>query len=189
MFADYPGLYQHDRIARILKIIGPTAREASALLPYPSNNASAGPSPELITQSTLSSVCAAYNSTIYRAEDHLVTYRYQWAGNFTNISPIDWLGAYYYSDLYMLFGTYLIAPDPISELEVRRSERMQDLLYEFVAHPLSLPEHGWPRDHGGSSVGGSIARFGADGEVLQIVDGNDVDGACHLPGYTYDTTP
>ena len=159
------------------------------MLPYPASNASAGPSPELITLSTLATVCAAYNTSVYREETGLVTYSYQWAGNFTNVSPVSWLGAYHYSDLYFLFGTYLVAPGTIPELEVQTSERMQNLLYEFVADPLSLPDNGWPQYDAESKTGGKLARFGADGEVFQIVNGNSVDGACHIPGDTYDTTP
>ena len=89
----------------------------------------------------------------------------------------------------MFFGTYLIAPGAIPELEVKTSERMQDLLYDYVADPLSLPACGWPDYDAESSTGGKLARFGAGGEVMQLVDGNDVDGACHIPGDTYNTTP
>ena len=185
----YVGLYQKGNIARIPKIVGTTAREASALLPYPVDNATAGPSPQVITQSTLTTVCAAYNTSVYREKDNLITYRYQWGGNFTNIAPVSWLGAYHYSDLYMFFGSYLIAPGSISELEIQTSERMQDLLYDFVADPKCLSAHGWPQYEAESKTGGQLARFGADGKVFQLVNGNDVDGACHIPGYTYDTTP
>lgn len=189
VFSDYPKLYREGKIAKIPKMIGTTAREFSALLPYPVHNATAGPSPQLITEDTLKVVCAAYNTSVFREKDNLVTYRYQWAGNFSNISPVSWLGAYHYSDLYMFFGTYLIAPGAIPELEVRTSERMQDLLYDFVADPLSLPTKGWPEFEAESKTGGKLTRFGADGEVLQVVDGNAVDGACHIPGDTYNTTP
>ena len=134
-------------------------------------------------------MCAAYNTSVYREEAGLVTYRYQWAGNFTNVSPVSWLGAYHYSDLYFFFGTYLIAPGPISTLEAQTSERMQDLLYDFVADPFSLPAQGWPEYEAENETGGRLARFGADGQVLQIVDGNAVEGACHIPGDIYDTTP
>lgn len=189
VFADYAARYRNKQIAQIPKIIGTTAREASALLPYPVNNASAGPSPQLITASTLNTVCMAYNTSVLRDQENLTTYRYQWAGNFSDISPVDWLGAYHYSDLYMFFGTYLITPGPSTGLEMESSEVMQDLLYQFVVDPASLPEHGWPEYQADSGSGGMIARFGADGQAMQLVDGNDVEGACHLPGYFYNTTP
>lgn len=89
----------------------------------------------------------------------------------------------------MFFGTYPIAPGPIPEFEVETADKMQDLLYAFVKDPDSLPAKGWPEYKATDGDGGKLARFGVHGEALQIVDGNEVEGACHLPGYTYDTTP
>lgn len=89
----------------------------------------------------------------------------------------------------MFFGTYLIAPGVISDLEVQTSEKMQSLLYDFVADPTCLPKNGWPEYEATAANGGKLARFGADGQVLQVVPGNDVDGACHIPGVVYNTTP
>ncbi|KAK3104338.1 hypothetical protein LTR53_018437, partial [Teratosphaeriaceae sp. CCFEE 6253] len=113
-----------------------------------------------------------------------------WAGNFSNINgQVPWLGAYHYSDLYMFFGTYPIAPGEIPDFEVQTAAKMQDLLYDFMANPSCLPSNGWPEFHATGPSGGQLARFGAHGQTLQIVDGNDVDGACHIPGAVYDTTP
>lgn len=189
VFPDYPARYSSGKIAKIPKMIGTTAREAAPLVPYPVNNVTAGPSEQPITSRTLATVCAAYNTSVYRDEADLATYRYEWAGNFTNIAPVPWLGAYHYSDLYMFFGTYPIAPGPIPEFEVETANKMQDLLYDFINDPSSLPANGWPEYQATDSDGGKLARFGADGKVLQLVNGNEVEGACHLPGYTYDTTP
>ncbi|EMC99033.1 hypothetical protein BAUCODRAFT_388676 [Baudoinia panamericana UAMH 10762] len=189
--ADYVRLYQADTLAQIPKMIGTTAREFSALLPYPVNNASAGPSNQLITALTQAWVCTAYNTSVYRQQDLLTTYRYEYAANFTNLADgASWLGAYHYADLYMFFGTYLITSPPYPDLEVQTSQIMQDLLYNFVANPASLPGNGWPPYLLDSSdSGGQIARFGANGQALQLVSGNAIDGACHLPNYTYTTTP
>lgn len=135
-------------------------------------------------------MCAAYNTSVLRNADHLVSYRYQWAGNFSDLTGgVDWLGAYHYSDLYMFFGTWLITPGAAPPLEAQTSLRMQDLLYEFVKDPTCLSSNGWPEYDTSAAGGGKIARFGADGKVLQVVPGNDVDGPCHIPGLVYNTTP
>lgn len=189
MFSDYPTRYQNGNIATIPKMLGTTSREASPLVPYPINNITAGPSEDLVLSRTLSTVCAAYNTSVLRDSASLATYRYEWAGNFSNIAPVPWLGAYHYSDLYMFFGTYLIAPGEIPELEVQASEAMQDLLFDFVSDPASLPEKGWPEYGTGAEGGGRLARFGAGGKALQIVAGDEVDGACHIEGAVYDTSP
>jgi carboxylesterase type B len=124
-----------------------------------------------------------------RNEVNLPTYRYEWAGNFTNIAPVDWLGAYHYSDLYMLFGSYGIAPGAIPNLEVQTSEKMQDYFLDFVTDPNSLPQNGWPEYVVSNADGGKLAQFGADGKVVQFVGGDSVEGACHIPGLVYNTTP
>ena len=189
VFLNYTERYLNGQIARLPKIIGTTAREASALVPYPVHNTSAGPSEQLIVAQTLATVCTAYNTTVLRNEINLPTYRYEWAGNFSNIAPVDWLGAYHYSDLYMLFGSYGIAPGVIPELEVETSEKMQDYFLDFVSDPGSLPQNGWPEYVVSQAGGGKLAQFGADGNVLQVVDGDSVEGACHIPGAVYNTTP
>lgn len=189
VFTNYTQRYLDGQVAKLPKIIGTTAREASALVPYPVHNASAGPSPQLIYSQTLATVCAAHNTSVLRDEVGLPTYRYEWAGNFSNIAPVSWLGAYHYSDLYMFFGTYLIAAGEIPDLEVQTSERMQDYFLDFVEDPGSLPGNGWPEYQVSQAGGGKLAQFGADGQVVQFVSGDSVEGACHIPGDVYNTTP
>ena len=189
VFANYTQRYLDGQVAQLPKIIGTTAREASALVPYPIHNYSAGPSEQLVYTQTLSTVCAAHNTSVLRDQVGLPTYRYEWAGNFSNIAPAPWLGAYHYSDLYMLFGTYLIAPGEISDLEVQTSEGMQDYFLDFISDPSSLQGYGWPEYEVYQTDGGKLAQFGADGRVVQFVDGDTVEGACHIPGVVYNTTP
>ncbi|KAF2226115.1 carboxylesterase [Elsinoe ampelina] len=177
-------------IAKIPKMIGTTAREASALVPFPINNYTAGPSEQRIYTQTLGTVCNAYNTSFYREQAGLTTYRYEWAGNFSNVNGgVPWLGAYHYSDLYFFFGTYGIAPGEVPDFERATSERMQDLLYDFVLNPGSLPGSGWPAYNASTPDDSQIARFGTAGQTFQLVDGVDIDGACYDPSITYDTTP
>lgn len=189
IFSNYTDRYVNLQIAQIPKIIGTTAREAPPLLPYPTNNLTAGPNPDLIYDRSLATVCLAHNTSVARSAAGLQTWRYDWAGNFTNISPLPWLGAYHYSDLYMLFGTYLIAPGEITPLEVESSEIMQDMFVRFVQDPGSLTAAGWPQYDTAARDGGVVARFGADREAVQYVTGDSFEGACYIPGQTYDTTP
>ncbi|KAF5385576.1 hypothetical protein D9757_006738 [Collybiopsis confluens] len=189
VFANYTERYLEKKFAKVPSIFGNTAREGSAFVAYPINNVSAGPPEQSIVSATLTWDCPAYNSTVLRNQIGLSTWRYQWAGNFSNIAPLSWLGAYHFSDLYMIFGSYLIAPGEISELEIKTSEGMQDLLVGFITDPHSLPAKGWVEYEVGEEGGGKVARFGADGQVVQFVDGDEVDGPCHIPGQVFDTTP
>lgn len=201
VLSNYPAAYANNRIAPLPKLIGTTAREASALVAYPIHNYTAGPSEQAITTATLSTVCAAHNTSVLRnslyqngtgPSPNLKTWRYQWAGNFSNIDGgVPWLGAYHYSDLYMFFGTWTIAPGEVSDLEVATSEKMQDLLVAFVKDPDNgLSDLGWPLYDTSVEDGGTLARFG-NGEVLQYVSGNNAstEGACYEAGVTLDTTP
>lgn len=202
VLSNYAAAYAANRIAPLPKLLGTTAREASALVAYPVTNSTAGPSEWAVTTATSATVCAAHNTSVLRNRLYqngtgpspgLKTWRYQWAGNFSNIDGgVPWLGAYHYSDLYMLFGTYPIAPGEVSALEVATAERMQDLLVAFVKDPVEgLSDAGWPVYDTGAEDGGTLARFGADGEVMQYVSGNNasVEGACYEPGVALITTP
>lgn len=92
----------------------------------------------------------------------------------------------------MFFGTWPIAPGETSEFEVETSQKMQDLLVAFVKDPdTGLSDLGWPTYETGDENGGTAARFGADGAVLQYVSGNNasLEGPCTEAGVTLITTP
>ncbi|PSR80480.1 Alpha/Beta hydrolase protein [Coniella lustricola] len=201
VLSDYPAAYAANRIAPLPKLIGTTAREASALVAYPIHNYTAGPSEQAVTTATLSTVCSAHNTSALRNQLYqngtgvspdLKTWRYQWAGNLSNIDGgVPWLGAYHYSDLYMFFGTWPIAPGETSELEAETSHKMQDLLVAFVKDPDNgLSDLGWPTYDTREADGGTAARFGAPGQVVQYVSGNNasLEGACTEAGVTLLTT-
>lgn len=89
----------------------------------------------------------------------------------------------------MFFGTYSIAPGEITDFERETSAKMQDLFVNFVRDPTSLPAAGWPAYVTSAKDGGQIARFGTGNKPVQYVSGETVEGACYIPGRTYNTTP
>ncbi|KAK3629401.1 hypothetical protein LTR56_018065 [Elasticomyces elasticus] len=171
--SQYISKYENGQIARIPKIVGTTARESAP------------------TQWT--TIPPAHPKTSYTLRrcrlSALPTTTAYFETKQDSPLIVPWLGAYHYADRYMFFGTYPMAPGPIPAFEVETSEKMQDLLYEFINDPTCLPFSGWPHFNASASDGGQLACFGAHGEALQLVDGNDVDGACHIPGAVYETTP
>ncbi|KAK8097972.1 carboxylesterase [Apiospora kogelbergensis] len=190
VFSNYTQRYLEGKVAKIPTIIGTTAREGSALAYVPLSNYTAGPSEETVVRGTVRFVCPGHESSVARDKLGLATYRYHWAGDFANLGPVPWLGAYHYSDLYMVFGSYGIAPGEIPPLEVATSEVMQDYFLDFITEPDSLAGKGWPRYHAGSgSDGGMLAQFGARGKTVELVTGDSVEGACHIPGVEYNTRP
>lgn len=92
----------------------------------------------------------------------------------------------------MFFGSWGITPGEASEFEQEVGEQMMDLLAAFVRDPMNgLSDAGWPVYDTDAGDGGTVARFGADGQAVQYVSGNSpsVEGACYVDGVTLDTTP
>ncbi|KAL3428953.1 alpha/beta-hydrolase [Aspergillus tetrazonus] len=105
--------------------------------------------------------CTAATDSAMRRSLGLDTYRYLWGGNFSNISPVPWLGAYHWSDLLMIFGTYQDASGVIPQLEADASKSMQDHILAFMKNFSTVQETvGWPAFNPYGADGGKILEFG-----------------------------
>jgi carboxylesterase type B len=65
----------------------------------------------------------------------LTSYRFEYSGNFTNLSPLAFMGAYYSSELPMIFGTYADIGSEGTFFQKETSEFMQELCLEFAKDP------------------------------------------------------
>ncbi|CAI7595607.1 unnamed protein product [Penicillium glandicola] len=126
--------------------------------------------------------CTAASDAAMRYSLGLDTYRYYWTGNFTNISPASYLGAFHWSDLLMIFGTYMKdrgGSGEIPQLEVETSAAMQDFILAFLKDPTTVSATvGWPKFDPDQANGGLIVEFG-NGVAAQNVTGNYLDGGCY----------
>ncbi|KAI2791820.1 hypothetical protein POX_c04699 [Penicillium oxalicum] len=123
--------------------------------------------------------CLAAFDTKQRFSLGLGTFRYFWGGNFTNISPVPWLGAFHFSDLLMIFGTYMKDLGEISQLERDTSMAMQDYLLAFIRNPSTVSETvGWPRFDPSDPDGGLVVEFGKQVAARNIT-GMYLDGGCY----------
>ncbi|KAL4733148.1 Alpha/Beta hydrolase protein [Aspergillus similis] len=123
-------------------------------------------------------ICTAYRDAILRSTLGLETYRYEWAGNFSNISPVPYLGAFHWSDLLMIFGTYMTDAGDISELEIDTSRVMQDFFLAFLKDSSSVSSVvGWPAFNATAPSGGLILEFGNRTTVRNIT-GDFLDAGC-----------
>lgn len=106
-----------------------------------------GPDPELAEQALLATFfCPATESARLRQQTDRATYRYVYAGNWTNLSPAPWLGAFHSSELPMLFGTHLNFRGESTELEYETSHAMQDAWAAFARDGArGLEEMGCPK--------------------------------------------
>lgn len=185
VFADYQDRYKSGFVSKVPMIYSSAANEGASLVQYPVDNPEQGPNQTEVNQITIESfLCGAANSSIMRNTIGLTTYRYQYAGDWTNQNPFDWMGAYHSSDLVMLFGTYADDVGPVVEpLERETSEMMEDFLLAFMSDPYNGPQSmGWPVFDPSADNGGTMLRFGAGGKAAQNVSANDVQGVCFGDG-------
>lgn len=191
VFQDYEGRYKSGFVSKVPMIYSSAANEGASLVQYPVDNPERGPNQTKVNELTTSSfLCGAANTSILRDTIGLTTYRYQYAGNWTNQDPFDWMGAYHSSDLVMLFGTYADDVRPVVEpLERETSETMEDFLLAFMIDPYNGPQAiGWPVFNTSQDNGGTMLRFGADGKAAQNVSANSVQAVCFGQG-EYDPFP
>ncbi|KAJ7649119.1 Alpha/Beta hydrolase protein [Mycena polygramma] len=182
IFSDYAQRATAGELAKSPAIISNCANEMSSLYTYPVDNLTAGPyEPAVLAEDLSLWVCPTANSTAMRNALGIPVFRYQHAGTFPNLNPLSWLGAYHASDLPMNFGTYGLLTDlgQTTPFEVAVSRAMQDHVLAFVKDPQNGPQTvGWEPMNQSAPHGGTLIRFGADGKVLQHIEGIEVDGPC-----------
>ncbi|KAF8859456.1 carboxylesteras-like protein [Acephala macrosclerotiorum] len=168
-------------VAKIPAIMGSNTNEGAGFVTYTQNGPGAAVLFE-VTQAYIACPLAAEVRT--RNLVGLPTYRYQYAGNFSNISPVPWMGAYHSSELPLLFGTHdQVFKGPSTAFEYNVSHAMEALWLSFASNPSRGPatwtkETGylaWPQYQQNSS---SMLLL-ASGETLQqLVTGERIDGNC-----------
>ncbi|KAH6653840.1 Alpha/Beta hydrolase protein [Truncatella angustata] len=187
VFANYTTQAKAGKIARIPALLSTTANEDASLTTYPAGDLVAGPDQATTNRLTLFQfVCPAFYGKNVRVYNNLTTYRYQYAGNFSNVSPYQWLGAYHASDIPPVFGTYDLHGGS-TELEARVSQRMQDYVLAFLKDAENgLERLGWAPDN--LVLKGTMKRFAAGGVVEKTIQSAAVDGAC-TGAVAYDWKP
>src|SRR5215469_2896477 len=128
-------------------IIGTNVNESESLVAWNPN----GPNQTDVNESTLGTflcptgLTTTYVSPLYsffpntantfprnRYAVSAPTYRYYYAGNFSNILPRPWEGAYHWSELPLIFGTSGIGRGENTSFELAGSHRIQDLWLAFI---------------------------------------------------------
>ncbi|KAJ6588791.1 acetylcholinesterase [Mycena capillaripes] len=183
MFTDYNARSEAGLIARVPALISTTANEYSTLVPYPVQNLTADPYQPLVTARDIAAVCGILNATVYRNQlgAGVPVFRFQYAATFPNMNFYKWLGAYHASDLPITFGTYdlLDGIANTTRFEVEVSHSVQDHILAFAKDPFHGPQKmGWKPQVASDPHGGDAIRFGADGKVLQHIDGDEINGVC-----------
>ncbi|KAF2010253.1 alpha/beta-hydrolase [Aaosphaeria arxii CBS 175.79] len=140
-WADYTDLRNRGRFARLPLLTGINDNEFATLLPLSPN----GPNQTAVDRSTNASMnCPAAAAARSRTEYSIPAWRYRYFGQFPNLNPVEWLGAYHSSELPIIFNTSnLLGPNTDNELAT--VEYLQGAWLSFVRDPENgLINYGWP---------------------------------------------
>ncbi|WAO96357.1 Carboxylic ester hydrolase [Fusarium falciforme] len=173
--------------AHIPMLIGTNANEGAAVVPYDFEGSKTatklpGDLAKISQGFGLNLQCTTLKEVRLRSKAGATTYQYLYAGNFTNISPLPWLGAYHTAELPLMFGTCEI-DGPSTPFQRRVSKRMQDLYLKFAIEPAhGLEEAGWKP---ATEVldRSRIVEWGADGKVEQALSAKRLRDECIKNGY------
>lgn len=136
IFSNYTQRTLDGQVTDIPMITGHNANEGAGFVPFTPN----GPGAEVLYNTTMNIIgCSVAQNVLVRNLANLTTYRYKYAGNFSNISPLPWFGAYHSSELPILFGTHYEYRANSTEFEFEVSHAMQALWLSFAQDPQRGP--------------------------------------------------
>ncbi|KAL3471482.1 Alpha/Beta hydrolase protein [Aspergillus californicus] len=134
-FANWTQRILDGKVAKIPMIIGHNSNEGAGFVSFTPN----GPGQDALSTATQIISCPVAEEANNRILGGLPTYRYEYAGNFTNISPLPWFGAYHSSELPLLFGTHSEYGSASTKFEWDVSHAMQALWLSFAEDPTRGP--------------------------------------------------
>lgn len=173
-FSNYTDRYAKGLLSDKRSIFGSNANEGVVQVPVPKDPAHTGPNQTLADMATLGIFqCPAYTSALNRASAKRKTYLYRYAGNFTDLSPLFWEGAYHMSELPQVFGTRGLYDGAASSFEVETSNAMQNMWLAFAKDPEGAEDAGWAEFGSGNMV-----LFGTQDQAAQTIKVADVHGQC-----------
>ncbi|KAK4247518.1 Alpha/Beta hydrolase protein [Corynascus novoguineensis] len=183
VFADYASLARAGRIARLPALIGSNAQEGITFIPYDPN----GGDLALADQMTMTFFfCPTYQAARARIAAHggdVPVYRYLYAGNFSNVSPKGWMGAYHGAEEPMVFETHSLVRGESTALQRKTAHAMQDAWVSFVATAgRRMTVEGWgAKGEEGLVDGGRVVEFG-NGVPARLVDTSELEKQCREMG-------
>ncbi|KAK8214673.1 carboxylesterase [Phyllosticta capitalensis] len=177
VFENYTERALNGEMSQLPAIIGFNDAEGLFLATYSPDG------PNMTTAATLGYeyfLCPATKMTYERLAVGRTTHRYFYAGNFTNISPRPWMGAYHESELPLLFGTHADFRGNSTPFEYEVSHTMQDTWVAFARDPENgLDRLGWPAY---AAKDGQVRKFAVDGVLAQMGNVSAVEAECQARG-------
>ncbi|KAG6355477.1 hypothetical protein INS49_003439 [Diaporthe citri] len=110
--------------------------------------------------------CPATSTVRFRQQTGLTTFRYAYYGNFTNVSPAPWMGAYHGAELPILMGTHPNFRGNSTPEEYATSQAFQNAYVAFARDPESgLAAQNWK--HYATLGSEQVRGFGRDGMAAE----------------------
>ncbi|KAK8122704.1 Alpha/Beta hydrolase protein [Apiospora sp. TS-2023a] len=125
VFSNYTERLEQGLVAKVPLITGTTSNEGAAFSALNKSQTTPPPPPPDNTVGPFD--CSLREELKDRLDYGHTTYRYLFAGNFSNITPRYWLGAMHSSDLPLIFGTHYQFRGNSTELEWQTSYAMEAL--------------------------------------------------------------
>ncbi|KAI7782166.1 hypothetical protein LA080_013842 [Diaporthe eres] len=166
--------------AKIPAIVGTNALDGLIFADFKAGdpngpNATAGLEWDLVLFS-----CPATRTVRLRQQTGLTSFRYVYYGNFTNVSPAPWMGAYHGAELPILMGTHPNFRGNSTPEEYATSQAFQDAYVAFASDPEDgLAGQDWkPYATLGSE---DVRGFGRDGVAVEDISIASTEAICVRP--------
>ncbi|KAL2067509.1 hypothetical protein VTL71DRAFT_1934 [Oculimacula yallundae] len=173
VFANYTHRFGLGAFSDVPYIIGSNQHELAALQASPPPTTASWDN-KFDETSNATFLCNAATASKLRTENCRTTYRYRYDGDFRDVSPEKYAGAYHSSELPLLFGTAGLFHGEATEYELEVGREMQDLWVEFAKDPEGgLEKAGWPKFDSGMAV--LIGGVEIPVDVIQV---DMLDGIC-----------
>lgn len=169
VFDDYVSRAEAGDVAHLPSLLGSTSQDGVPFVPYDPDGIDEEAA-DLTTSFFFFCPSRLAAQTRIAARTGPV-YRYLYSGDFPNISPRPWMGAWHGAELPLVFGTHPLYRGPSTELEYATSRAMQDAWVAFVASAgRETSVEGW-------EDGGQVVEFGNQ-VAARIIDTSDLEQAC-----------
>lgn len=173
VFSNYTKRYEMGALSPIPAIVGSNEHEFNEA--YPLSLTYNQTTADRFTNAFF--LCTAAMTSQLRQSASLITYQFRHDGNFSDISPPGYPGAYHASELPLLFGTIGLYHGPATAYEKIVSRQMQDLWLGFAKDPKhGLGKAGWNPYGNGNGTSGVI--LGGMSTPVHSIGISELDGVC-----------
>lgn len=182
VLSNYADLTTRGQFARTVPLlIGTNTDEGNAVVPYNFPGSETATSLPSNLQSIADGFgynlhCSTIHQVRLRAANDAPTWQYLYAGNFSDISPRPWLGAYHVAELPLVFGTFGLECST-SKFEGQVSRYMQDSWLAFIEDPV----HGLERRGWSSGKTGEMMKIAGE-RVSEVVSSANLQDVCRKRG-------